>query len=121
MMVFAGIGFIAGHEIMDLKPVFFAGKGGHQNVGSGNVFLPDGVVRGDPNPEFTPPFFIEDPGKYGWGIEAGKTAPFNIAVAGNQGRAGTISNQAVIQIFHSGSLLNRLFASLNLHLRRSEA
>jgi hypothetical protein len=83
MVIFAGIGFIAGHEIDDLKFVPFSGKGGHQDIGFGNIFLPDFVIRCDLNPEFSAPAFIEDPGKYGWRIEAGKTAPFDATVPGN--------------------------------------
>jgi len=66
LMVITGVRFITGHKINELKFVVFSGKSGHQNVGSGDIFLPDFVIRGDLDSKFTPPVFIKDLGKYGW-------------------------------------------------------
>jgi hypothetical protein len=83
LMIITGVRFITGHKINELKFVVFSGKSGYQNVGSGDIFLPDFVIRRDPDIKLTPPVFIKNSGKYGWGVEAGKTAPFNASVPGN--------------------------------------
>jgi hypothetical protein len=102
MVIAAGITLIARHEIDELKFVVFSGKGGCQNIGFGNILLPNFVIRGDLNPKFSPSFSIKDLGKYGWRIEAGKAIPFNASVLRNQSGTCAVSDYAVIQVFHSG-------------------
>jgi len=83
MIISAGIRFITGHKISELKFVVPSGKGCDQDIGSGDIFLPDVVIRRDLNPEFSASVFIEDFGKYRWGSKAGETAPFDASVPGD--------------------------------------
>jgi len=83
MIISAGIHFISGHQINELKFVAPSGKGCDQNIGFGDISLPDFVTRRDLNPKFSASVFIEDPSKYRWGIKAGKIAPFDASVLGD--------------------------------------
>jgi hypothetical protein len=76
----SGIFFIAGHEIDKFEFIVFSGKGGDQDIGFGDVFLPDFGIRSHLNPEFAATLFVKDPGKYGWRIEARKTTPLDASI-----------------------------------------